>query len=246
MTTRSRFRRLHLVGIVTLVALGLGSMPAVVHATTITVTTTADENGAGSACSLREAIRAANQDTLFGGCAEGDGDDTIAVPAGTYTLTVAGALDITSSLTLTGAGRGTTVIAGNHMDHVFNVRGAGVTANIEQVAVRGMDETGPGEVYQAIHIGPEAALDLTGSSVSASDSAIVNEGTLELTGSDARGGSRYSEGGGIRNSGRATVVTSTVEGGGGPAGGAIANDGVMVVERSSVRGPESSRADAAR
>ena len=88
MTARRPFRRLHLFTILALVALGLGITPAIVHATTITVTTTADEYGTGNACSLREAIHAANQDTAFGGCAAGSGTDTISVPAGTYTLTL--------------------------------------------------------------------------------------------------------------------------------------------------------------
>ena len=50
---------------------------------TITVTTTTDEfnTPAPSACSLREAIRAANLDA---------GADTIVLPAGTYTLTISG------------------------------------------------------------------------------------------------------------------------------------------------------------
>ncbi len=66
MTTHSPFRRLCLLSILALVTLGLGVTPAVVHAATITVTTTTDEYGSGSACSLREAIHAANHDTAFG------------------------------------------------------------------------------------------------------------------------------------------------------------------------------------
>jgi len=48
------------------------------RAATITVTTTADEYGAGAGCSLREAIRAANSNAAFGGCSAGAaGADTI-------------------------------------------------------------------------------------------------------------------------------------------------------------------------
>src|SRR5207248_7754751 len=56
----------------------------------IVVTTTAQVGGAGE-CSLADAIRAANADAPVNGCAAGAGADTIVVPAGTYTLTVAGA-----------------------------------------------------------------------------------------------------------------------------------------------------------
>src|SRR5690242_2751065 len=48
-------------------ALG-GTARQVYAASTITVTTTADENGAGAACSLREALTSANTNSNFGGC----------------------------------------------------------------------------------------------------------------------------------------------------------------------------------
>ena len=38
---------------------------------TITVTTTVDENGTGSACSLREAVQAVISKAAYGGCAAG-------------------------------------------------------------------------------------------------------------------------------------------------------------------------------
>src|SRR6476659_5279322 len=78
-------------------------------AATIPVTTTADESGATpTACSLREAITAANTDSAVGGCPAGSGADIISLPAGTYTLTLvgsddtnaAGDLDISSDVTI--------------------------------------------------------------------------------------------------------------------------------------------------
>ncbi|MGB8983275.1 MAG: Ig-like domain repeat protein, partial [Anaerolineales bacterium] len=79
----------------------------------IGVTTAADEyNTNMAACSLREAIQAANTDTAFGGCPAGSLTDTITLPAGTYTLTITGNneqnnaigdLDILSNLTIQGA-----------------------------------------------------------------------------------------------------------------------------------------------
>jgi CSLREA domain-containing protein len=58
-------------------------------AATIQVTTSANENGTNlAACSLREAIQAANTDATFGGCPAGSGADTIVLQAGaTYFLT---------------------------------------------------------------------------------------------------------------------------------------------------------------
>jgi CSLREA domain-containing protein len=56
-------------GAVLLAGLAWGERAA--HATLISVTTTADENGSGAACSLREAIKAANNNAPFGGCPAG-------------------------------------------------------------------------------------------------------------------------------------------------------------------------------
>lgn len=90
----------------------------------ITVNSTADNLNAGDGnCTLREAIMNANSDsdTTLGDCAAGVGADIITLPAGTYTLTIAGRgedanatgdLDITDTdnTTINGAGARTTVI----------------------------------------------------------------------------------------------------------------------------------------
>jgi len=94
-------------------------------AASISVSTTVDEAGGGGACSLREAVRAANTDAVFGGCTAGSGPDTISLPNGTYTLTtlgqnedagLTGDLDIAGSVTINGASSSGTVIDGNNTD----------------------------------------------------------------------------------------------------------------------------------
>ncbi len=244
MTTRRPLRRLPLLTVLALVALGLGVTPADVLATTITVTTTADEYDTGSACSLREAIHAANHDTAFGGCVAGSGADTISVPPGTYTLTgegydeedtpAPGEIEITSSLTIIGAGRSTTVIANWTDARLFVVHGAGITATIAQVTLQGTDDSSTND---GISIRPGATLVLTGSSISGNGNVITNEGTLQLSDSEATGSSRYSAS--IRNTGRASLLRSTVTGGGHSDGGGIANDGEMTVVDSSLSGTTS-------
>lgn len=106
-------QRLCIAALITGLALGTGPTLAA-HAASITVDSTADAvdaapgNGvcatAGGDCTLRAAIQEANALA---------GDDTITLPAGTYTLTIAGAheynaatgdLDIRENLTITGAG----------------------------------------------------------------------------------------------------------------------------------------------
>ena len=72
-------------------------------------------------CTLRAAVQEAN--AL-------EGADTITIPAGEYNLTMEGAgeedtlsgdLDITDTVTITGAGMGKTVIDANELDRAFQV-----------------------------------------------------------------------------------------------------------------------------
>src|SRR5437773_11948373 len=76
----------------TLIVLWCATQSAHVGATgtVIMVNTAIDELNRDGNCSLREAIRAANLDTAVDGCLAGNGDDTIFVPAGIYTLTLTG------------------------------------------------------------------------------------------------------------------------------------------------------------
>ncbi len=100
------------------------------RAATIAVTTAVDELDADGDCSLREAIRAANLDVAGDACPAGAGADEVVVPAGIYTLAIAGiaedggltgGLDVTADLILTGAGAGTTIIDGGRLDRVVHI-----------------------------------------------------------------------------------------------------------------------------
>ncbi|NOT60925.1 MAG: CSLREA domain-containing protein, partial [Acidobacteria bacterium] len=88
------------------------NVPAAALFATITVNTTADENNVGAACSLREAIVAANTNAAFGGCTAGAaGLDTIQfnLGAGTPTINVLSALPtITEPVTINGNTGGST------------------------------------------------------------------------------------------------------------------------------------------
>jgi CSLREA domain-containing protein len=128
-------------GLAWLVVIGALAVCVVAAATpveadsTITVTTTADELTTNGNCSLREAIRAANLDQPVDACSAGSGADTIALPAGIYVLSMVGSdedagltgdLDITSDLTITGAGADRTIIDGNMADRVIDLGVPGV------------------------------------------------------------------------------------------------------------------------
>src|SRR3954467_6239725 len=105
-------------------ALAALALPAGAVANPIPVDTTTDD---GAGCSLREAIRSANQDSAIGGCAAGSGADEITLPASAtpYSLTVTGTkengsltgdLDVGGDVTIKGAGADTTTIDGNGTD----------------------------------------------------------------------------------------------------------------------------------
>lgn len=203
-------------------------LPAVSQAAVITVNTTLDANGSSpdGNCSLREAILGANTDSAIDGCAAGSGDDTILLPAGTYTLTIdginedgawSGDLDITDSLTLTGAGAGTTSIDGNVIDRVFHVDPAcaGITVDISGVTIRrGLAPNAPITEYDK-----------------SSGGGIHNCGTLVL--SDAvvsgNGAPDFGQGGGIQNNGLLVASNITVSGNNAYRGGGMGSTGTLML-----------------
>jgi hypothetical protein len=115
----------------------LGVAPAA-RAATINVTTSTDEFGSGTRCSLREAVWAANNDgtAMAQGCVAGSGSDTINVPPGVFKLTHAapspdvegvaedadiyGDLDVTGSTSIVHRGIRAAVIQG-YGDRVFHI-----------------------------------------------------------------------------------------------------------------------------
>jgi CSLREA domain-containing protein len=135
---------------------GLAGMQSA-SAATITVDTTVDEfddPGPETGCSLREAIEAANTDDPFGGCPSGDpGEDTIVVPAGTYTLDIAstceddnedGDLDVEDHVVIQGAGAPTTIIEQTVDERVIQFEDGEFSAAMSGVTVTGgNDDCGP-------------------------------------------------------------------------------------------------------
>ncbi|MBT6515986.1 MAG: CSLREA domain-containing protein, partial [Crocinitomicaceae bacterium] len=125
------FRNCTLVAIIVLMSLFSGQAQSF---SVTTINDTPDSNpgdglcddGTGS-CSLRAAIMEANS---LGGTAA-----TIAIPAGVYELSIIGInentgltgdLDITSNITITGAGAQSTIINADSIDRVFHVLTGGI------------------------------------------------------------------------------------------------------------------------
>ena len=104
------------------------SLPFSAPQTLFAVNTATDELNSDGDCSLREAIQAANTNVAVDLCPAGNGTDTIALASGYYTITLSGAedanvsgdFDVTSTLTIIGAGQASTLIDGNNLDRVFH------------------------------------------------------------------------------------------------------------------------------
>jgi len=179
----------------------------VAHGATIAVNGTADEVSSNGACSLREAIQAANTDAAVNECTAGSGADTVAVPKGTFSLALPGPgedanatgdLDLLSDLTLQGAGATRTTIDAAALDRVLDVL-AGTTVTVD-------------------------AITLTGGSTAA---GTAGTSPTPVAGTDTFGGPGGSSenGGGIRNAGTLTVQNSEISdnatGSGGPGGSGV-------------------------
>lgn len=220
--------------------------PSPVQAATFTVNSTADatdanpgdgvcDDGMGN-CTLRAAIMEANA---------WPGHDTIILPAGTYTLTIAGAnedaaatgdLDITDDLTITGAGKATTIIDGGFLDRLFQIHS--VTVDISGVTVQnGSCSDSGGGIWNwgTLTLTSSAVNNNTTTGANHDGGGIFNGLTMTLTNCTVSSNTASDDGGGISHY-QATITltnctisgnTASDEGGGIHNWGAIA--GTMVV-----------------
>ncbi len=186
--------------------------------------------GNGS-CSLRAAIQEAN---FFGG------SDVINLPAGVYTLTLAGAdedasasgdLDISGDLAIVGAGADVTIIDANDLDRVFHVTGVHIVT-LSGVTIRGGQAVSGngGGIYNDRGNLTIADCTISGNKALGDDGnllgggfggGIYNTGALDIT------GSTLSNNQALGGNGQDGDIGGGSGGGGGGAGlgGGICNDG---------------------
>lgn len=251
---KRELKKAAVLGVVLSVLLLFAGRHQIVHAASLTVTTTDDELNTDGDCSLREAIQAANTDTAVDACFAGSGADTIVLPAGTYSLSIAGAgehanatgdLNITSDLTLQGDGAATTILDGADLDRVLNIFAGQV--QISGVTIRnGSAEFGSGifnhggtlEIYNSIIRSNDAIVKGGIFNGSLGTATIKNSTISENTGSH----------GGISNEGTVTILDSTFSNNvvTNDLGGAIGNGdtGIMTIEGSNFSGNSSARGGA--
>ncbi|MBI5304852.1 MAG: hypothetical protein HY868_22140 [Chloroflexi bacterium] len=187
-------------------------------------------------CALRAALMQAN---ALGGA------NSINLPAGVYLLTRAesgggnfptfGDFDITSDMTLNGAGASNTIIDGNMLDRVFEIW-APARVTISNVTIRN------GSPYQAGEgggINNAGVLTITNSTVTSNTvinrgGGIRNYGTLYMSNVNLNNNTSGSEGAGLNNSGFAYLENVHIVSNNGYVGGGFDNQGTLVLENSTI------------
>ena len=207
-TTRLRA----LLGLLTALLLSLaGTASASAAAEPITVANTND----GGPGSLRQTI------------ADAPAGATIAVPAGTYSLT-GGEIAIAKSLTIRGAGASTTIVRAGTASRLFHTSGASSTITISEVTIRDghPQMTAANEVDGGGVLNDDATLTLS------DDVITLNSADADGIGANGSGG--VANGGGVFNGDRGTLRlvhssvlanTASADGSPGHAGGAAQGGG---------------------
>jgi CSLREA domain-containing protein len=164
----------------------------------------------GAVCTLRAAIQESN--ALAGA-------DTVNLPSGTYTLTIAGAfedaaatgdLDITDDIVINGSAVSSTIIDANGIDRGFDILGA--SATFSNLTIRNGNSAGSGG---GINLNFAASVTLSASTLSGNSTAAegggiqTGGGTLVLTNVTVSGNTA-SRGGGLACSGPCTLTNVTV------------------------------------
>ena len=126
---------------------GLGVFSSATHAALIAVNTVGDEITNNGNCSLREAVKSANDDSAVDGCAMGNGSDVIQLPAGTFSLSLGGIL-LSDAARITGQGIGQTIINGQNLSRIFKVDDGDnaqfSTVILEEMTLQNASTTTPG------------------------------------------------------------------------------------------------------
>ncbi len=231
--------------------------PSLAGAATMTVTASApDVVAANGVCSLREAITAANNNVANVDCPAVDafgnntiilGNDTIILPAGTYTISLPtsgcedadanGDFDIVNTtgtpetLTITGAGAATTIINANKVDRVFDL----VISTVSPIVT-----------ISGVTIENGVARDCTGTFFNSGGGIRVQAGSLTLTdvvvnGNDAiNGGGIQINNPGIPGTGiinRSTISNNNANQAiGTNSGGGVNSFGVLTMINTTVSG----------
>lgn len=217
-----------------------------VSAATISVNTFFDPVSPGpGVCSFRSALQAANTNQAVAGCAAGSaaGSDLIVLPMGTFTLTQLVEQEITSTVTISGAGDGRTIFTSPNAIRWLLVSGA-ARVGIQGVTVQGFNYSTAGSGIW---------VESTSSSVTVTDSSFIgnnaspgtiwNAGTVVLNRVTIKGNHSDGAGGGAiytASTGRVTLQNSTLSDNSAAIdGGGLLSNGVVTITNSTISGNSS-------
>jgi CSLREA domain-containing protein len=194
------------------------TLPAALRAAVYVPTKTADTNDGvcDTDCSLREAIAAANRHA---------GENVVLLHAGTYSLTAAGDangvhLPIQGDLILLGDGAGRTIIDGGASAGILSVA-AGVTVQIQDVTLRNGQSPGAGGairnngVLTLLRTTLAGNFSVAGAAGAGLGGAILSNGagsSLTITDSAVVNNTAQSSGGGIAAGGTIDFTNVTISG----------------------------------
>ena len=200
---------------------------------TATIRTAADVVAVDGACSLREAVQAANANGVVNEC--GYGSYTFDLPAAT-TLALGSALPaVTGSLTLAGPGASQLALSGGDAVRLFEVASGGRLELSGLTLTRGR-ASGGGAILNS---GTLSIADVVveRSQATGLGGAILSYGALTVQGSTLSGNSAF-EGGALDvEFGTATVTRSTFSGNSAAAvGGAVWNGGTLSLSSVTIAG----------
>ena len=233
------------------------NVQAGVASTTILVTSPSDSLNTDGACTLREAVIAANKDVASGSgpgeCPAGSGADTIVLPAGTYRLTrtdngkedssSTGDLDIRSDIRFITEGGQVTINTGSGFkDRIFHVLSGNVS--ISGVVLSGGNPSGDGGgIYNLANLTLERVT-LSGNVAGGRGGGIYTAGSLTLTNVTVSGNASKTSGGGLFNFGgnaglnNVTIAENTADSdaNGSGEGGGLFNQATLTIEHSTLKG----------
>ena len=223
----------------------VSAQPASVQAVgTIVVSSLADSVNTDGACTLREAIIAANRDQASspnaGECPAGNGADTIILPSGTYVLTrnssgnnspSSGDLDINSSITISPTGPVTITAVDSFNDRIFVIDPGASLTLVNATLSNGNAGSDGGGIYNAGQLVLKNSA-LVNNKASGRGGGLYNAGTATLGNVTVSSNTSKLDGGGVFNRGTLNLNNVTiadniadVTGSGAGNGGGIATNG---------------------
>ena len=199
----------------------------------IVVNSAGDTTADDGACTLREAVTAANTDTASGAsageCGKGFEADTITFDGGLSgsTITLGGSeIAITSPIAMTGPGSDSLTVSGNNASRIFLIDGqsSGATVSIEDVTLTAGAAASGGAIYNRESL-TLTRVALTGNTATARGGAIQQQsgGSTTIVESDLSGNVASSGYGGAAYAMGApiSITDSTLTGNSARLGGAL-------------------------